>query len=193
MTLYFTGTWSYLSYLVIGGDTGAYYAQGFLAPATLGTQNVGPFAISGAVDTSVTLDISAPSASSWSVTAIVSSTPGAFVQQAAGYPLDVVSYGGSKADSVNLTSTSTTTVVAAPGPGTATRIHSVSIFGNTPGQTIRFATGGKVFCILAIGAYPQAFTAEGLLTSYAIQVTSSAVTSIFAYVFYDTVNIPYIN
>jgi len=194
MTLYFTGTWSYLSYSVIGGDTGAAYAGGFLAPATSGgSQNVGPFAISGAVDTTVNLTISAPSASSWSVTAIVSSLPASFVQQAAGYPLDVVSYGGAQSVGINLTSTSTTTLLAAPAAGTATRIHSVSIFGAVAGQTIRFGQGSNPFCTLAIGTYPMAFIAEGLLTTGAVTATSSAVTSIFAYIFYDTVTIPYIN
>jgi hypothetical protein len=193
MTLYFTGTWSYLNYSVIGADTGAIYAQGFLAPATLGNQNVGPFAISGAVDTAVNFTISAPSGSSWSVTAIVSSLPASFVQQAAGYPLDVVSYGGAKAIGLNITSTSTVTVLAAPGPGTATRIHSVSILGATVGQTVRFGQGTYPFCTLAIGSYPAAFVTEGLLTTGAVTATSSAVTSIFAYVFYDTVTIPYIN
>ena len=193
MTLYFTGTWSYLNYSVIGADTAAIYAQGFLAPATLGNQNVGPFAISGAVDTAVNLSISAPSASSWTVTAIISSTPGAFVQQAAGYPLDVVSYGGSKTASVNITSIGTVTLVAAPGAGIATRIHSVSVFGATAGQTVRFGQGSGPFCTLAVGTYPMAFMAEGLLTTGAVTATTTAVTSIFAYVFYDTVTIPYIN
>ena len=189
MTLYFAGTWSYLNYSVTGATTGVVYAQGFLAAASLGYQNVGPFSISGAVDTSVTLTISSPSSSSWNVTAIISSTPGAFIQQAAGSPIDVVVYGGATTAGINLTSTAATTIVSTPGAGTATRIHSVSIFGATAGQTVRFGAGNP-FCTLAVGSYPAAFVAEGLLTTAAVTVTSSAVNSIFAYVFYDIVAIP---
>lgn len=193
ISLYLTGTWSYLNYSVVGSVSGVTYASGFVAAVTLGYQNVGPFSISGAVDTSVVLTISAPLASSWSVTAIVSSTPGAFIQQPSGVPLDVVSYGGQKTASVNLTSTTTTALLAAPGAGQANRIHAVSVFGNTAAQTVRFAAGAIPFATLAVGTPPGSFVLEGLLTTSAVNVTSSAATSIFAYVFYDVVTLPTIS
>lgn len=193
MSLYFTGTWTYLNYSVVGGTSGVTYAAGFVAAVTMGYQNVGPFSVSGAVDTSVTLTVSAPLASSWSVSAIVSSTPGAFIQQPSGVPLDVVSYGGLKTASINLTSTTTTALLAAPSSGQATRIHSVSVFGNTAAQTVRFANGSVPFTTLAAGTVPTAFVLDGLLTTQAVNVTSSATTSIFAYMFYDLVTLPSIS
>jgi hypothetical protein len=114
----------------------------------------------------------------------------AVLTQNAGSPLDVVIYGGAQSAAVNLTSTTTTQLVASPATGTQIRIHSISIFGNTATQTVRFAVGAVPFATLAIGTPPAALVLNGLLTSSAINVTSSAVTSIFAYVFYDIVALP---
>ena len=114
--------------------------------------------------------------------------------QTAGNALEVYEVGGLSNASVNLTSTTTTNLLPAQGTsGQAYRIHSISIFGNTATQSVRFGQGSVPFATIIIGQAPQAMAMNGLTTTGAVTVTSSATTSIFAYITYDLITTPTIS
>ena len=139
-----------------------------------------------------TLDLGVYQEGTWNVA--VSSVAGTVnVDTAAGTALEVYEVGGLLNASVNLTSTTATNLLAAPAAGTAYRIQSISIFGNTASQSVRFGQGSVPFATLIIGQAPQAMAMNGLLTTGAVTVTSSAVTSIFAYILYDLITTPTIS
>ena len=151
-----------------------------------------------------TLDLGVYQEGTWNVgitgtptisgTVAVSSVAGTVtVDNAAGNAIEVYEVGGLSNASINLTSTTTTNLLAAPATGKAYRIHSICIFGNTASQTVRFALGSVPFATLIIGQAPQAMTMNGLTTTGAVTVTSSAATSIFAYVTYDLITTPTIS
>ena len=190
-------------YSVTGTQSGIVYSATGLGStitwSSSSTQVRGPWPVYGAIDTSVTVVITVVSGTaSYTAEVLTYTYPQVYAQniivnQTPGNPLDVVTYGGLSSSSINLTSTTTTTLLAAPASGTATRVHSISVFGNTAAQTVRFQSGGSVIAILAAGTTPGAFLLDGLLVTTSITVTSSAATSIFAYIFYDNVVLPSIS
>ena len=127
-----------------------------------------------------TLDIGVSQEGSWNVT----------VDNALGNPVEVYEVGGLLNTGVNLNSTTTTNILAAPAAGMAYRIHSISIFGATAAETVRFAVGSVPIATLIIGQAPQAMTLNGLLSTTNVTVTASAATSIFAYITYDLITTP---
>jgi len=118
---------------------------------------------------------------------------GTFNVQVSDQNIDTVTYGGASYARVTTSSTTSTQILPAPPSGFTTRIHSVTMYYSGTASTtpvIGSFDNSTGRLITLTYPYQNSFYAGGILTTSAVNVTSSTTTNVVWSVTYDYVTTP---
>ena len=161
----------------------------------------GPYPVSGAIDTSVTVTVYRSAGSAPSSPVVIYSGSALSVAQVVNLPgqsLDVVPYGGLLQVALSTTNTGGNFAISAPAAGYALRLHRAVVdCANTTAANSRFrllqSDVASVPLSVMVWPYKMADNMDGVLTTGAVWVAADIAANVDWVINYDLVAIPQVN
>ena len=184
-----------------GNQSGVTYGQFYYNTYGNAGALSGPYPVSGAIDTSVTVTVYRSAGSAPSSPVVIYSGSALSVAQVVNLPgqsLDVVPYGGLLQVALSTTNTGGNLAISAPAAGYALRLHRAVVdCANTTAANSRFrllqSDVASVPLSVMVWPYKMVDNMDGVLTTGAVWVAADIAANVDWVINYDLVAIPQVN